>query len=122
MNNEVSESAGDVDLGSGGILLLPDLTDSRGTLRQLAVGAGKDGNIYVVDRNNMGGFSPVGNNIWQQLTGVMGNGVYSTPAYFNGTVFYAPQGGTLQAYDVNGAFLSATPTSQTAPTKPPTSS
>ena len=114
MNNEVTESTGDVDLGSGGILLLPDLTDSGGKLRQLAVGAGKDGNIYVVDRNNMGGFSSVGNNIWQQLTGVMGNGVYSTPAYFNGTVFYAPQFGTLQAYSLKGALLSTTPTSHTS--------
>jgi hypothetical protein len=113
MSNEASESAGDVDLGSGEILLLPDLADSGGKLRQLAVGAGKDGNIYVVDRNDMGGFSSVGNDIWQQLTGVMGNGVYSTPAYFNGTVFYASQGGTLQAYGVDGAFLSTAPTSQT---------
>ena len=64
-------------------MLLPDLTDAAGTVRHLAVGAGKDGNIYVVDRNNMGKFTSVGNNIWQQLNGVLGDGVFSTPAYFN---------------------------------------
>ena len=41
----------DQDLGSGGEMLLPDLTDSSGTVRHLAVGAGKDGNIYVVNRD-----------------------------------------------------------------------
>ena len=62
-----------MDLGSGGIMLLPDLTDSGGTTRHLAVGAGKDGNIYVVNRDSMGHFSRSGNNIWQQLTQVLGN-------------------------------------------------
>ena len=85
-------SNNDLDLGSGGILLLPDLTDAGGTLRHLAVGAGKDGNLYVVNRDSMGHFSASSNNVWQQLTGALGNvlirrrqrrGV-ATPAYFNG--------------------------------------
>ena len=38
MYNTVSESGADADLGSGGIMLLPDLTDSTGTVRHLAVG------------------------------------------------------------------------------------
>ena len=54
-------------------MLLPDLTDAGGTTRHLAVGAGKDGNIYVVNRDAMGHFSKSGNNIWQQLTQVLGN-------------------------------------------------
>ena len=72
MSGEIAESSSDVDLGSGGVMLLPDMTDANGTVRQLAVGAGKDGNMYVVDRNNMGKFTSVGNNIWQQLTGSPG--------------------------------------------------
>ena len=52
MFNEVAESNADEDLGSGGILLLPDLTDSTNVTRHLAVGAGKDGNLYVVDEFN----------------------------------------------------------------------
>ncbi|MGH3429638.1 MAG: hypothetical protein ACRDQZ_19065, partial [Mycobacteriales bacterium] len=69
MSNEVDESNQDADLGSGGIMLLPDMTDSGGTTRHLAVGAGKDGNLYVVNRDSMGRFSASSNNIWQQLTG-----------------------------------------------------
>src|SRR5205814_10099530 len=47
--NTVSQSNADTDLGSGGVLLLPDLADSGGQMRHLAVGAGKDSHIYVVE-------------------------------------------------------------------------
>ena len=70
MYNELIESQNDQDLGSGGILLLPDLTDATNTTRHLAVGAGKDGNLYVVDRDNMGKFNATANNNWQVLAEV----------------------------------------------------
>jgi len=124
MFNEVAESGGDIDLGSGGAMLLPDLTDAGGTLRRLAVGAGKDGNIYVVNRDSMGKFNATGNNIWQQLTHVIGDGtgtgsgtsggVWSTPAYFNGTVYYGPTGSGLCAFRITSARLSASPSSLSA--------
>jgi outer membrane protein assembly factor BamB len=114
MSGEIAESSNDVDLGSGGVMLLPDMNDTTGSVRQLAVGAGKDGNIYVVDRNNLGKFTSVGNNIWQQLTGVLGGGVWATPAYFNTSIFYGPQGGPLMAFSVTNALLSNSPTSQSS--------
>jgi outer membrane protein assembly factor BamB len=114
MSNEPAESAADMDLGSGGILLLPDLTDASGVVRHLALGAGKDGNLYVVDRDDMGKYDPSSDDIWQQLDGVFPGGIYSTPAYFNGTVYYGDVGGTLKAFSVTGAKLSGTPASQTA--------
>ena len=114
MADEVGESTNDVDLGSGGVMLLPDLTDANGTVRHLAVGAGKDGNLYVVNRDNMGKFSSSGDHIWQELDGVLGNGVWSTPAYFNSSVYYGPQNGSLRAFSVNQAQLSSAPTSQTS--------
>ncbi|MGB6450803.1 MAG: hypothetical protein WBE92_08635 [Steroidobacteraceae bacterium] len=114
MFNEVTESGNDTDLGSGGVMLLPDLTDANGTVRQLAIGAGKDGNLYVVDRSSMGEFNASSNDIWQELDGVLGGGVWSTPAYFNGTVYYGPQGGALVAFSVTSARLSSSPTSMTS--------
>jgi len=117
VSNEVSESQADLDLGSGGAMLLPDLTDSTNTIRHLVVGAGKDGNIYLVDRDAMGKFNAQSNNsqIWQQLTQVLGNGssggIWSTPAYFNGTVYYGPSGGNLLAFPLSGARLAASPSS-----------
>lgn len=115
MYNEVDESNGDTDLGSGGALLLPDLTDAGGTTRHLVVGAGKDGNLYVVNRDSMGKFN-AGNNaqIWQELPGVLGGGIWSTPAYFNGSLYYGPQGGPLLAFTLSKAMLSANPASQSA--------
>ena len=71
MSNTVSESNADEDLGSGGTLLLPDETDASGTVRHLAVGAGKDANIYVVDRDNMGKFNSGSNNMYQELPGAL---------------------------------------------------
>jgi len=114
MFNEVAESNGDVDLGSGGGMLLPDLKDSTSTVRHLMVGAGKDGNIYVVDRDSMGRFNASTNKNYQTLGGVLTGGIWSTPAYFNGTVYYGDVSGTLKAFAISSASLSATPQSQSA--------
>jgi hypothetical protein len=114
MSNEVAESSMDLDLGSGGELLLPDLTDSANTVRHLAVGAGKDGNIYVVDRDSMGKFNAAANQNYQTLGGALPGGIWSTPAYFNGTVYYGNVSGTLKAFAISAAKLGATPQSQSA--------
>jgi hypothetical protein len=114
MSNEVAESNADQDLGSGGEMLLPDMTDSSNTLRHLVVGAGKDGNIYLVDRDAMGKFNPNSNNNYQTLSNALPGGIWSTPAYFNGTVYYGDVSGTLKAFAISSAKLVATPQSQTA--------
>ena len=111
--NTVSQSTSDLDLGSGGVLLLPDVTDSNGATRYLAVGAGKDGNIYVVDRTNMGKFNASANNIYQQLSHVL-SGEFGMAAYFNGTVYYGSVGSTLQAFPVQSGKLATSSSSRTA--------
>jgi Immunoglobulin domain len=113
MADEVNESAQDLDLGSGGEMLLPDLRDATNTVRHLAVGAGKGGTIYVVNRDSMGKFNPSTNNIWQELAGAVPGRVFSSPAYFNNTVYYGDIGGTLKAFSITSAKLSTSPTSQT---------
>src|SRR6202035_3433069 len=114
MSNEIAESSADLDLGSGGEMLLPDLMDSANTVRHLAVGAGKDGNIYVVDRDSMGKFNAGTNQNYQTLSCVLPGGIWSTPAYFNGTVYYADVSGTLKAFAISTARLGAAPQSQSA--------
>src|SRR5258708_3028033 len=57
----VAQSNADGDLGSGGTMVLPDLVDGTGGVRHLAVGAGKDGHIYVVAPASMGKWSPPSN-------------------------------------------------------------
>ncbi len=115
MENTVSESNGDVDLGSGGALVLPDMVDANGVTRHLAVGAGKDANIYLVDRDNMGKFSPTAD-LNYQLPAVLGGGVWSSPAYFNGSLYYGASGDTIRAYAFSQARLSSSPTSHSAQT------
>ena len=106
MSNTVSESNADQDLGSGGILLLPDLTDAGDAVQHLAIGAGKDGNLYVVSRDALGKFDPSANHIYQELDGVLAGGIWSTPAYYQHTVYYGPSGGTLRAFTISAARLS----------------
>jgi hypothetical protein len=113
LSNTISASNADADLGSGGALVLPDVTDSNGATLHLAVGAGKDGNIYVVNRDNMGKFSPSGNQIHQELVGAL-SGVWSMPAYFNNAVYYGASGDFLKAFAINSGRLSGSPTSRSA--------
>jgi hypothetical protein len=111
----VYESAHDVDVGSGGAMLLPDLTDANGTVRHLLVGAGKDTNVYVADRDNMGKFNSADNsNLYQELPSALAEGAWSSPAYFNGTVYYAGQQDTLKAFPIAQAKLATTPSSHSA--------
>ena len=122
--NGVTLSSTDKDLGSGGLILLPDQTDSSGTVRHIAVGAGKDGNIYLVNRDSMGHFSATGNNIWQQLTSILGNlgelpstghgGIWSTPAYFNNHVYFGPVNDSLKSFSYTSAKLSTAPVASTS--------
>lgn len=113
MSNQSSENSSDEDLGSGGALVLPDLTDGSGNTWHLAVGAGKDGNIYVVNRDSMGKFSPSANNIYQEIDGVLSGGVWAMPAYFNNTVYYGSVGNNIQAFSISNAQLGTSPASQT---------
>jgi hypothetical protein len=112
MFNTVAESNIDEDLGSGGVVLLPDLTDSHGVIRHLAVGAGKDGHIYIVDRDNMGKFNPNSNaNIYQDLPGATASGEWGTPAYFNNTLYIGGTGDKLKAFPFSSARMATSPTS-----------
>ncbi len=110
--NTAAESASDQDLGSGGVLVLPDLKDASGAVRHLAVGAGKDGNIYVVNRDSMGKFNPQNNSaLYEEISGAI-NGVWSMPAYFNNTVYYGAVNDTLKAFPITSAKLATAPSAQ----------
>jgi hypothetical protein len=112
-HNTVSESSADLDLGSGGAILLPDVQDAGGLTKHLTVGAGKDAVIYVADRDNMGKFNPNSDQIYQEISGQLGGQVFSMPAYFNGTVYYGALGDALKAFPVANAKLAIAPASQT---------
>ena len=114
----VAQSDQDVDLGSGGAMVLPDLVDARGATRQLAVGAGKDAKIYVVDRHAMGKFNSTQNAIWQEIDGQLNGGVFSMPAYYGNVVYYGAVGDNLKAFPITSARLASAPSSKSPSTFP----
>ncbi|MDN7177732.1 PQQ-binding-like beta-propeller repeat protein [Caballeronia sp. SEWSISQ10-4 2] len=115
-SNTIQESNADEDLGSGGALVLPDLTDANGTVHHLALGAGKDSIIYVVNRDSMGKYNPVADAIYQELAGQISGPVFSMPAYFNNTVYFGAWGDKIKAFAISGARLSTAPVNQTSNT------
>jgi hypothetical protein len=115
MNNQSSENGSDTDLGSGGAMVLPDLNDGAGHTMHLAVGAGKDSNLYVVNRDSMGKFNASNNNsIYQELAAALPGGVFAMPAYFSNTIYYGSVGGPIQAFTITSAKLSTSATAHTA--------
>jgi hypothetical protein len=114
MTGTLNEDESDQDLGSGGPLVLPDLSNGSGTTEHLAIAAGKDGAIYVADRTNMGKFNATIDSIYQELLHAVPEGVRGVPAYFNQTLYYCDQASSLKAFSISNAKVSASPTSSTA--------
>jgi len=113
IDDQASENASDTDLGSGGAMVLPDLINGSGQTVHLAIGAGKDTNLYLVNRDSMGKFGS-NNNIYQEVDGVLPVGVWAAPAYFNNTVYYGGNGSPIQAFPFSNAKLSTSATAKTA--------
>jgi glucose dehydrogenase len=112
--NGESQSEIDNDLGSGGGLVLPPMTDSSNKTVNLYVGGGKDGNAYVVDQTRLGGFNPTGNNIYQQVKVNGTSGMRSTPAYFNNRIYFGARGVGLKSFAFSQGRMLTTASSTTS--------
>jgi hypothetical protein len=113
MDNGEQESENDVDLGSGGAILLPPVKDSSGKTWQLAAGAGKDSNLYLVNRNSMGKFQTKSNEIYQELRGALPGGIWSMPAFFGTRLYFGSVNQPIRAFQVKNAKLLTTPVAKT---------
>ncbi|HEX9345183.1 MAG TPA: fibronectin type III domain-containing protein [Candidatus Acidoferrum sp.] len=93
--------AQDLDLGSGGAVVLVDLPSSP--VPHVLIGGGKGtnslGQIYVVNRDNMGHFNSSSDNIVQQFP--LGAGIFSTAAYWQNTLYIAGVRQSLKAFTLN---------------------
>jgi fibronectin type 3 domain-containing protein len=114
--NEGNLSAGDTDLGSGAPLLLPASAGSAAH-PNLMVGAGKEGRIYLIDRNNMGGYSGDAagdgksgtDNIVQETSPGVVNGSLDTPTFLNGVLYYVGgYGDSAKTFTLSNGVLSGT--------------
>ena len=105
----------DIDLGSGGVMLLPDQTAPP-----LALQAGKNGSIYLLnlqDKNTFGQFDPAANNVADEVSPAFGtqhngyysgwtnNGIYGVPAYFNQTAYFLAEHNPVESRQIANGKL-----------------
>jgi uncharacterized repeat protein (TIGR01451 family) len=116
-HDQASLDSSNLDLDAGGMILLPD---QPGAHPHLLVSAGKNGTIYVVDRDNMGHYNTTDRNV-QTLDNIFPFGTplpgnYSSPVYFNGAVYFGPVADVVQMFKLTNGLLSTAPTSTTPQT------
>ncbi len=106
----------DLDLGSAGVVVLPD---QPGPLAHLVVTSAKNGHIYLLNRDNLGGYNSNGGRnprVVQELTGVLKQQM-GTAAYWNGNVYFgagvSPSFDSIRAFSLHNGRLSSAPTSRT---------
>jgi uncharacterized protein (TIGR03437 family) len=103
-------NSGDVDMGSAGVVLLGDEAGSAAHPHLMA-GAGKEGRVYLIDRDNPGKWrAGADDQIVQSIPNAIG-GLFGNPAYFNKALYFCGSGDSLKAFSVMNAQMSATPTS-----------
>lgn len=115
--NQAAMAKDDLDLGSTGVMLLPDQPGSR---QHLAITSGKNGHLYVLDRESLGGYFEGGRDnsqIVQEVSGQLKQQM-GTPAYWNGRLYFgagiSPQKDSIKAFAVRNGVVSSTPVSQSA--------
>jgi Legume lectin domain/Chitobiase/beta-hexosaminidase C-terminal domain/Fn3 associated len=100
--------ASDGDLGSGGVLVIPDADTPN---RHWIVEAGKEGKIYLIDRGNLGSYHGTDHVIQELANGTTsstwGAGLWGVPAYWHKTIYFPGRNAPLQTFSLNSAL--ATP-------------
>jgi hypothetical protein len=108
-SNQASLNSTDTDLGSSGLVLAPDQT---GTFAHLLIGAGKQGVIYSINRDNMGKFNAAGNQNIQSLAaltaGPESGGLFGSPAFWNGNLYFSAWNDNVKAFQLNNGMLTMT--------------
>jgi hypothetical protein len=116
-HEQATMNANDLDLGSGGTILLPDQT---GVHPHLALSAGKNGTIYVVDRDNMGHYRSANDGqIVQTIVNSFPGGTFITgnfkaPVYWNGYLYFSADADYIKAFRISNGLIATTPASQSS--------
>ena len=109
--DELTLEQNDTDLGSGAAVLLPDQPSAP---KHLLVELGKDGVIYLMDRDNMGQFQATGNSQIVQYFTATGGGFWGTAAFWQNSLYFAGDGDVLKqfSFDPVAGTFNTTPASQ----------
>jgi hypothetical protein len=117
--NQASLDAADADVGSGGVLVIPQ--DQTGPYPHILLEGGKSGKLYVLNRDQLTNDGSHYCNgctsdpeIIESVTSI--GGLWSMPAYWNGNVYAWANGDHLKAFSMSAGQVSGSPTSQSAET------
>ncbi len=104
-SDQATDNSQDNDFGAGGAVVLVDLPANGSNPTHLVIGGGKDGSLYLLNRDNMGGLGD--SNAWQQI--LLPNGIFATGAFWNSNYYLATIGGSLQAFALSSSTAKLTP-------------
>lgn len=116
---EPSPDSADIDQGSGGLLLFPAVGAKNHLIQ-----SGKDGHIYVMNQASLGGFNTSSNSIIQEVSNQFTGGIWGSPSYWNGHLYYGAgedvtlNSDPLRAFSfdtITNGTISSTPTSSSTP-------
>jgi hypothetical protein len=109
-SNQASLNGGDQDLGAGGAAILVDAPSAP--FPRLVIGGGKEGKLYLLNRDSLGGNNSTDSGAVQTFS--VGNGIFATPAFWQNNLYLAGVNGHVKAFAFNptsGTFTIA-PSSQ----------
>ena len=96
-SDQGSDQANDNDFGAGGSAVV--LNVPSGSPRHLVIGGGKDGSLYLLNGDSMGGLGD--SNARQQFN--IGNSIFATGAFWNNNFYIAGVYGPLLSYSFNSS-------------------
>ncbi len=104
-------TSGDLDQGSGGILMVPD---QQGANPHILVQAGKEGRILVLNRDHLGGYAAGATSNTNALQDIPNEikGLWSTPAYWNGNVYTWGENDVPKLFHLSSGVMNTTPSSK----------
>jgi len=117
--------ANDIDMGSAGVMILPDAVGST-THQHLLLGTGKVAILYLLDQTNLGKFNSVSNQDVQEVIPVpppnttqLDGGIYGLPAYWNGNIYVTGQNFPLSQFAIANGAMSTPQSAVSGNTFPP---
>ena len=100
----------DLDLGSSGPLVLPD---QPGLYPHELIAGGKEGTVYLINRDNEGGFNADADNVIQSIPRAVASEIRGVPSYWNGNIYVGGDGDYIKQYALVNGLLTPQPVSQT---------
>jgi hypothetical protein len=113
-SDQATLNSTDQELGSGGAAILID--QPSGPVPHLVVGGGKEGKLYLLNRDNLGGNNGTDSGAVQSF--VAGNAIYATPAFWQNTLYLGLAFDHVKAFSFNTTSdtFNTAPASQSAST------